>query len=142
MLVDHFLLRHKKRHEGFGPEEEDLISSAALQVLMAYPWSGNVGELENIMERAALMCEEQSVGVLHLPANIKKNTISIPQGIEPGSIDDQLHEIEKGLIIEALVKTRGIQVNSAELLGINQRSLWHRIKKYGIDVQALKNYKQ
>ena len=142
LLVDHFLLKHEKRHEDFGPEEEGLITSAALQVLMAYPWSGNVGELENIMERAALMCEEQSVGVLHLPANIKKNTISIPQGIEPGSIDDQLHEIEKGLIIEALVKTRGIQINSAELLGINQRSLWHRIKKYGIDVQALKNYKK
>jgi DNA-binding NtrC family response regulator len=94
------------------------------------------------MERAALMGEEKSIDVMHLPANIKNNTISIPQGIELGSIDDQLHEIEKGLIIEALMKTGGIQVKTAELLGINQRSLWHRIKKYGIDVQALKNYKK
>ena len=142
LLVDHYLLKHGKRHEGIGSEKEGLITSAALQVLMAYSWSGNVGELENIMERAALMGEEKSVDVMHLPANIKNNTISIPQGIEPGSIDDQLHDIEKGLIIEALMKTRGIQVKTAELLGINQRSLWHRIKKYGIDVQALKNYKK
>jgi DNA-binding NtrC family response regulator len=142
LLVDHFLLKLGKRHEGTDPEEEGLVTSAALQVLMAYPWSGNVGELENIIERAAVMCEEKSIDITHLPPNIKNNTISIPQGIEPGSIDDQLHEVEKGLIIEALMKTGGIQVKSAELLGINQRSLWHRIKKHGIDVQVLKNYKK
>lgn len=142
LLVDHFLLNRGIMHEGNDPEEEGLITSAALQVLMAYQWSGNVGELQNIMERAALMCEEEAVDVMHLPVNIKNNSISFPQGIAPGSIDEQLHEIEKGLILEALVKTRGIQIKSAELLGINQRSLWHRIKKYGIDVQALKNYKK
>ncbi|MBU4009489.1 MAG: helix-turn-helix domain-containing protein, partial [Proteobacteria bacterium] len=54
------------------------------------------------------------------------------------SIDNRLGEIEKGLIIEAINRTGGVQVRAAELLGINQRSLWHRIKKHGIDVAALK----
>jgi transcriptional regulator with GAF, ATPase, and Fis domain len=54
------------------------------------------------------------------------------------TIDKRLDEIEKGLIIEALTRTGGVQVKAAELLGINQRSLWHRIKKYGIDTESFK----
>ena len=50
-----------------------------------------------------------------------------------------LKEIEKSLIIEALRKTGGVQVRATELLGINQRSLWHRIKKHNIDVRGIKN---
>jgi DNA-binding NtrC family response regulator len=48
-------------------------------------------------------------------------------------------EVERGLIIEALSKTGGVQSRATELLGINQRSLWHRIKKLHIDVKSLKN---
>ena len=55
------------------------------------------------------------------------------------TIDDRLDEIEKGLIIEALTRTGGVQVKAAEILGINQRSLWHRIKKHSIDTESLKN---
>ena len=55
------------------------------------------------------------------------------------SIDDQMREMEKSLIEEALRRTDGIQVRAAELLGINQRSLWHRIKKYEIDVSEFKS---
>jgi DNA-binding NtrC family response regulator len=43
------------------------------------------------------------------------------------------------MILEALRKTGGVQVRATELLGINQRSLWHRIKKHGIDVKRIKN---
>jgi DNA-binding NtrC family response regulator len=42
------------------------------------------------------------------------------------------------MIIDALRRTHGIQVRAAELMGINQRSLWHRIKKYGIDATAFR----
>ena len=64
----------------------------------------------------------------------------VRQNIESSSvgIDQRLEEIEKGLIIEALNRSGGIQVKAAEILGINQRSLWHRIKKLGIDVGTLK----
>ena len=43
------------------------------------------------------------------------------------------------MIIEALRKTGGVQVRATELLGINQRSLWHRIKKHKIDVKSIKS---
>jgi len=44
------------------------------------------------------------------------------------------------MIIEALTKTGGVQSRATELLGINQRSLWHRIKKLGIDAKTFKKY--
>ncbi|MFC1896770.1 helix-turn-helix domain-containing protein [Thermodesulfobacteriota bacterium] len=52
---------------------------------------------------------------------------------------ERLQEIEKGMIIDALRRTGGVQVRAAELLGINERSLWHRVKKLEIDISAMKS---
>jgi len=56
------------------------------------------------------------------------------------TLDDWLHLKEKELIIEALKLTSGVQIQAAELLGINQRSLWHRIGKYSIDKAYFKKH--
>jgi DNA-binding NtrC family response regulator len=53
-------------------------------------------------------------------------------------LDERLAEIEKAMIIGALARTGGVQKRAAKLLGIKERSLWHRVSKYGIDVAALK----
>jgi len=132
ILVDYFLQNSPKSVQ---------ISSAALQLLIAYSWPGNVRELQNTVERAAVMCEEGTIEAHYLPGNIKKGFISSDTGLlkESMSLDEQMREIEKGMIIEALHKTGGVQVKAAEFLGINQRSLWHRIGKFNIDVKLLKN---
>jgi len=136
-LVEHFLSKSAG---------EVGITSAALQLLMAYSWPGNVRELQNVIERASVICEDGHIEPCHLPAPITSafeksdapNTPNLPPGT---SLDDRLAEIEKNLIIEALRKTDGVQVRATELLGINQRSLWHRIKKHDIDVKSIKNGK-
>jgi transcriptional regulator with PAS, ATPase and Fis domain len=136
-LVEHFLSKSAG---------EVGITSAALQLLMAYSWPGNVRELQNVIERAFVICEDGHIEPCHLPAPITSafeksdapNTPNLPPGM---SLDDRLAEIEKNLIIEALRKTDGVQVRATELLGINQRSLWHRIKKHDIDVKSIKNGK-
>jgi len=131
LLADHFLQN--------GPKSAQ-ISSTALQLLMAYSWPGNVRELQNTVERADVMCENGTIEVNSLPQNITKgltNRVMVPLK-ESSHIDEQLREIEKGMIIEALRKTGGVQLKAAQLLGINQRSLWHRIKKYEIDVASIK----
>ena len=69
--------------------------------------------------------------------NTRSNEISLPVNL---SLDERMNEIEKSIIIEALRKTGGVQVRATELLGINQRSLWHRIKKHKIDVKSLKSH--
>jgi two-component system, NtrC family, response regulator AtoC len=134
LLVDYFLQNLPNKVE---------ISSLALQMLMAFAWPGNIRELENIIESAAVIAENGYIEPAQLPAKItglfnnsETNKISLPVNLP---LDDRLNEIEKSMIIEALRKTGGVQVRATELLGINQRSLWHRIKKHGIDVKSMKN---
>ena len=133
LLVDYFLQNSNKSVD---------ISSVALQILMAYPWPGNIRELKNTIESAAVIAENGFIEPAQLPAKITgafnnaSGEISIPTN---ATLDDRLNEIEKSMIIEALRKTGGIQVRATELLGINQRSLWHRIKKHNIDVKSIKN---
>ena len=134
-LVDHFLQRSSKKVD---------ISSMALQMLMAYAWPGNVRELQNTIERAAVVCDDSYIEPAHLPSFITqifeyKDPEDIPVLPTNLSLDGRLAEIEKNMILDALRKTGGIQVRASELLGINQRSLWHRIKKHDIDVRRIKN---
>jgi DNA-binding NtrC family response regulator len=135
LLVDDFLSR---------TTPEVSISSPALQMMIGYAWPGNVRELQNTVERAAVLSQGQEIVVNHLPESITRcsNHAFIENEDEKDlSIDDKLKEIEKGMIIDALKKTKGIQIRAAELMGINQRSLWHRIKKYQIDAAAFKSDK-
>lgn len=119
------------------------LSAESLQILTAYSWPGNIRELQNILERAAVLTDS---GVIELPQLALQINGAVPvqvyQSLESAqtrSIDERIDEVEKGLIIEALSRSGGVQVKAAEILGINQRSLWHRIKKLGIDVDSLKN---
>jgi transcriptional regulator with GAF, ATPase, and Fis domain len=131
-LADHFL--------GSG-EKSARISPRAMQLLLGHPWPGNVRELQNVIERAAVIAEG-SIEPGHLPpefhgdAGLPANRRDPDEG-KP--LDERLAEIEKGMIIEALTRAGGIQARAAQILGINPRSLWHRIKKYNIDVPSLKN---
>ena len=134
LLVDYFLQNLSKKIE---------ISSVALQLIMAFPWPGNIRELKNIIESAAVIAENGYIEPAQLPAKITglfnngaTNEISLAVNLP---LDERLNEIEKSMILEALRKTGGVQVRATELLGINQRSLWHRIKKHGIDVKRIKN---
>ena len=135
LLVDDFLSR---------TTPEVSISSPALQMMIGYAWPGNVRELQNTVERAAVLSQGQEIVVNHLPESITQlfqNAFIENEDDKDLSIDDKLKEIEKGMIIDALKKTKGIQIRAAELMGINQRSLWHRIKKYQIDAAAFKSNK-
>ena len=135
LLVDDFLSR---------TSPEVRISSPALQMMIGYAWPGNVRELQNTVERAAVLSQGQEIVVNHLPETITQlfqNAFIENEDDKDLSIDDKLKEIEKGMIIDALKKTKGIQIRAAELMGINQRSLWHRIKKYQIDAAVFKSNK-
>jgi transcriptional regulator with PAS, ATPase and Fis domain len=130
LIVDHFL------QSGFKSAQ---ISSMALQLLMSYSWPGNVRELQNTIERSAVMSDGM-IQPAHLPPHIAGDLESsiIPSLPESASINERLREIEKAMIIQALKKTRGVQARAAELLGLTQRSMWHKIKKHNIDVRPFK----
>jgi DNA-binding NtrC family response regulator len=135
VLVDHFLSRLPKPVQ---------ISSVALQMLMAYPWPGNIRELKNVVESSAVIVEGGYIEPAQLPAKItglfsqqEAAPCTLPANMP---LNERLAEIERSIIIEALTKTGGVQSRATELLGINQRSLWHRIKKLNIDVKGIKKY--
>ena len=133
LLAQHFLERFNKELQ---------ISSEALQLLMSSPWPGNVRELRNVMERAAVLCgSDKVVQPRHLSGHVlggghRSRVEDLPEDI---NLDEQLADMEKALILAALTKSGGVQARAAEILGVKVRSLWHRIKKYNINVQSMKN---
>ncbi|RLB96778.1 MAG: sigma-54-dependent Fis family transcriptional regulator [Deltaproteobacteria bacterium] len=132
LLVQAFLKQLKKNVD---------ISPETMQLLTAYEWPGNVRELQNAIEAASVMATDV-IKPIHLPSTITKkwgNAAKENLGLLTNqNLDLRLRELEKGLIIEALTKTGGVQIRAARLLGIKERSLWHRIKKLGIDVSSFK----
>jgi transcriptional regulator with PAS, ATPase and Fis domain len=131
ILADHFLKNSPKPAK---------LSTAALQVLIGHNWSGNIRELKNVLERASIMSEDGVIDASHLPEEIRQGiNISASSSRENLPLDDRINLMEKEMIISALKETSGVQVKAASILGINQRSLWHRIKKHEINVDMFKN---
>jgi transcriptional regulator with PAS, ATPase and Fis domain len=116
------------------------LSTSALQELIGYSWPGNVRELRNILEQSSILSENGIIELHHLPqALFKQKSRNETILSDDMALDAKLELMEKEIIIAALRKTRGIQVKAADVLGINQRSLWHRIKKYNIEIKTFRN---
>ena len=114
------------------------VSRDAMEPLLGYHWPGNIRELKNIMERAATMAEGEFITskVITLSFAGPKSGLALPE--LPAYLGEIIEEVERQLIIGALQKTGGIQVEAAKLLGITEKNLWKKIKKHGIDVKELK----
>ena len=125
-----------------------ILSVASKQALVAYNFPGNVRELENILERASTLCDDNIIQPenLQLPAVspiIKTATtlqakLSVPNQSNPitsGFIQTgSLQSNEKDLILQALDQTRWNRTAAAKLLGMTFRQLRYRIKKYKLDL--------
>jgi len=117
------------------------LSTSALQEFFGYSWPGNIRELRNILEQASILSENGIIELYHLPETLfKQNSRNVANNLSDDmALDTKLELMEKEIIIAALRKTGGIQVKAADILGINQRSLWHRIKKYNIEINTFRN---
>jgi len=103
---------------GFTPE--------ALQALIQYQWPGNLRELRNVVERAAILCQTDHVGNECLPENLLPSDSGARLGDRVS-----LEKIEEEHIRRVLATTKSLQ-EAADILGIDQATLWRRRKKYGI----------
>ena len=102
------------------------FTDRALQLLQNYSWPGNVRELRNVVERAVILSYGDRISIDHLPENMQTPSTAIRIG-DPVSLD----KIEEEHIRRVLASTRSLQ-EAAELLGIDQATLWRRRKQYGI----------
>jgi two-component system, NtrC family, response regulator PilR len=112
------------------------VTDAALRALREYHYPGNVRELENVLERAATLCEHGVIDAKYLQLRPKMSSAEVPlqSAVAAGeSLGDALEDIERDAIVRALEQTRYNKTKAAQLLGMTFRSLRYRIKKLGIE---------
>jgi transcriptional regulator with GAF, ATPase, and Fis domain len=138
------LLAEKFMHE----MGKDLhISSESLQLLMTNEWPGNVRELKNALESAAVLADKMILPS-NLPFSLKPNGSAesaamisfetMPDVNGDTDLDLRIKRFERKNIVDALRQSGGVQVKAAAILGIKERSLWHRIKKHQINIAEFK----
>jgi len=106
------------------------ISTPAIEMLTRYHWPGNVRELENCIERAVLLCDGDVIRSEHLPPSLQM--IKETEPIAKPSMMEIIANMEKELIVDSLKKSGGQQRKAAKELGITERILHYKIKKYKI----------
>ena len=114
------------------------VSSAAMKMLMSYPWPGNIRELENLVERAMVMTDGEEITPDDFPDSVKSPQTGMPMLSETLSSDElsvkkRTYELEKHLIGRALEVTEGNRTRAAELLDLSYRALLYKIRDYGLE---------
>jgi len=111
------------------------LTPAATQVLEAYDWPGNVRELQNLMERAVVLSSGTQVDPgffrLLLPATAGSANGTVAGG-EGMKLDPAVEELERKLILRALGESSDNKAQAARLLGVSERTLWYKLKRYGL----------
>lgn len=131
LLIEHFLKKASNTPKRVSPH--------AMRLLIDCPWKGNVRELENIIERVALLVDKQEIAAADLPPEITAiagaagDKGDLPEFTENGvNLDALIEEIEKKYMLQALERANGVKTEAAKLLNLTFRSFRHRMQKYGL----------
>jgi Nif-specific regulatory protein len=130
-LADYFLEKFAKEYN----KPITRISTPAIEMLTSYHWPGNVRELENCIHRAVLLCDGHVLRSEHLPPSMQM--INKTEPVARPSLTQIVENTERELIVDALKKSGGQQRQAARELGITERMLGYKLRKYGIDPKAL-----
>lgn len=126
-FVEKFNVRYGKSISG--------VSPAAMQLLFQQPWKGNIRELENVLERAVLLADQDlltpDILGLHFSSTDKRDTSSAASV----SLQQAVQSAERRAIQQALVITNGNRTQAATLLGIGRRTLYDKLDEYGLDAK-------
>jgi Nif-specific regulatory protein len=135
VLSNFFIDKYNKKHG----KEIKRITTMAIDTLMVYHWPGNIRELENCIERACILSTDHVIRTNNLPPTLQ--TASTTKTGQSGTLDIILGKMEKQIIIDALILTKGNCAKAAENLGITERMMSLRIRKFGIDPKQYKTNK-
>lgn len=109
------------------------VTVEALECLKQYNWPGNIRELENIIERAINMTDNETIEVFHLPQYIFiKAQNAMPEMPQIQNLKEAVEEVEKTTITNCLISVQNNKFKAAKLLGISRTSLYEKIEKYRI----------
>jgi DNA-binding NtrC family response regulator len=126
LLVHHFIRDYSRKY-GISPKQ---VEDDAMKVLWEYRWPGNIRELQNIIERSFALGETDVLSKSQLPGNL---TFQGDDSLEGFEGFPRLEEAEKRLIERALKEAKGKKIRAAELLGIDRKRLYRKIKKYDLE---------
>ncbi len=128
LLIDHFLKKYSTENRKTISD----ISKEARTLLLRYSYPGNVRELENLIERAVVLCRGDVITTQDLPFHLRDEKSEGRLFAPERSLPEMLEEIEKDSILSALHQHDGVQTKAAESLGLSERMLRYKMKKYGI----------
>ncbi|EGB14386.1 two component, sigma54 specific, transcriptional regulator, Fis family [Pseudodesulfovibrio mercurii] len=120
ILIGHFLEKHRQPGQTINAIDQD-----TLDILMSYPFPGNVRELENIVQRALALGQGTTFTPELLPAEIAATETKAPL--------PTLEDMEKSYIKKVLASSAGNKTQAARILGIDRVSLWRKIKRYHLE---------
>ncbi len=150
-LAEHFA----RRYADVNGVARRPLASAALHLLLAHGWRGNVRELENAMHRAVLLAGGAEIGVEAIELGPDASSTEHPRGAATGTgalVGQTLDQVERSLILQTLTHTLGNRTHAATILGISIRALRNKLRDYtaqgeavprppsGISVDALAAY--
>ena len=127
LLADYFVERYSRQNH----KNVRRISTPAIDMLMAYHWPGNVRELENCIERAVLLSDDEVLHGHHLPPTLQ--TAEASGTVPRGTLQVTLQRVERELLLEALKSSRGNMASAAQTLGITERIMGLRVRKYRLE---------
>jgi DNA-binding NtrC family response regulator len=105
------------------------IEPEAMQAMESYAWPGNIRQLINVIERAKILADDEIVRVEDLPHELRRPSCE-SRGLNGAG--DRLDDIERTHVLEVLEREKGNKARTARVLGINRRSLYRLLEKYGI----------
>ena len=125
LLVKHFISRTAKEQNA----PEKTFSSEAMSAMLNYNWQGNVRELQNAVERAFLLSDEEILRE-NLPPKIKNEANNFFEMRDKEGIHPTLEEMERRYILEVMKSVNDDKTNAADILGIDLSTLYRKLKKY------------
>ena len=131
LLMDHFLRELAARH-GRGPVAVD---PEAQRRLLGYEWPGNIRELQNVLERAMLLAEQDVIGHEHLPSEVHQHAASPVAAASPPPNPDplrSLEEVEREHVMRVLAACGGNREETSRILGISRRTLSRMIQRWNL----------
>lgn len=134
LLAEHFLEKFTTQNN----KNIKRISTSAIDLLIQYHWPGNIRELENCIERAVLICDEDTIRSHHLPPTIMTLSSGQQRDKKNASLKKRVEDFEKELILDALREAKGNQSKAAKILDTTLRIINYKVQKYGIDPSAFK----
>ncbi len=150
LLAGHILARRRgaaKTHSsGSAARYPTTLTPDALARLLAYHWPGNIRELENVLSRAAILCDGEKIRAQDLdlaglspaaPRSSRGSAAVALRGLGDGRtlkdvVDDAVHTVEKAALTHALDESGGSPARAAKLLGISRASVYNKMKEYGL----------